>query len=79
MLTQEHVTSTRRGEYKSLPYCILLEVLWQMCHVWITCWIASVSVLVTDRLSYTIGDEQKFATLHTSGSLMADVHCLEYP
>ena len=59
---------------RSLLYCTLQGVLWQMCHAWNTCGIVCGSVLMTDRLSYTRGEQQKFSTLHTSGSLMADYH-----
>ena len=41
--------------------------------------IASWSVLMTDRLRNTRREYQNFAILHTSGSLMAVVPCLEYP
>ena len=44
-----------------------------MCHASITHGIVSGAVLMTDRLSATRGEQQKFATLHTSGSLMPDV------
>ena len=62
-----------------MPYCTLLGVLWQMCLAWITHGIVSGSVLATDRLMHTRREYQEFATLHTSGSLMAGVPCLEYP
>ena len=40
--------------------------------------IVSESVLTTDRLRHTRREYQNFAILHTSGSLMAAVQCLEY-
>ena len=50
-----------------------------MCHAWIIHGIVSGSVLTTDRPRHTRREYQKFAILHTSGSLMAVVPYLEYP
>ena len=54
---------------------MLLAVLWQMFHVWITDWIVSGSIEVTDRQSYTRG---KFAILHAPECFMDDLPCLEH-
>ena len=60
---------------RSLPSWTLLAVLWQMCHVWISNWIVSGSVLVIGRPSYTKG---KFGSLHVFRGFMADLPCLEH-
>ena len=65
----------QEGSNRSLPSWTLLDVLWQMCHEWITDWIVSVSIEVTDRLSYTRG---KFAILHAPECFMADLPRLEH-
>ena len=46
---------------RSLPSWTHLAVLWQMCHVWITAWSFSGSVLVTGRQIYP---KQKSTILH---------------
>ena len=46
---------------RSLPLWTLLAVLWQMCHVWITAWNVTGSVLVTGRPSYL---KQKSTIFH---------------
>ena len=60
---------------RSLPSWTLLAVLWQICHVWITNWIISGSVELTDRLSFT---RRKFAILHAPVCFVADLPCLEH-
>ena len=55
ILVQEHVTS--------LPLWTLLAVLWQMCHVWITAWDVTGSVLVTGRPCYL---KRKSTIFHVS-------------
>ena len=45
----------QEGSNRSLPSWTLLAVLWQVCHVWITDWIVSGSILVIGRPSYTKG------------------------
>ena len=42
----------QEGSNRSLPRWTLLDVLWQMCHVWITAWNVTGSVLATVRPSY---------------------------
>ena len=62
------------GSNRSLPSWTLLAVLWQICHVWITDWIVSGSIEVTDRLCFT---RREFAILHAPECFVADLPCLE--
>ena len=79
MSAQEHVTSITRWELQKFAILHTSRVLWKMCHAWITHWIVSGSILTTDRPRHTRREYQEFAILQASGSLMADMPCLEYP
>ena len=42
----------KREITRNMPHCILLGLLWQSCHGWITCRIICRVVIVTDRTHY---------------------------
>ena len=52
LITSVHHIGQQENINRRLPLWTHLAVLWQMCHVWITDWNVTGSVLATDTPSY---------------------------